>query len=134
MANNCFSIRQVDEDEEKASGRGSPASAPPSAPASASSVSSLASVVDCGVYISGVRHCGKGVVVVDLDTVDRRAPPSGELAQLLRYYRTVPRKSATKNGMVFLICGSPSRSALGFQLIQQAIQQHQVPLICIIDH
>ena len=88
-----------------------------------------APVLDCGVFLSAYRHDARAVVVFDAGAlqVALRAPSSGgvwqpSLARLLRYYRSVPRKAATKNGIVFLLCGSPATMRSAFDLISNTLQ------------
>ena len=88
-------------------------------------------VLDCGVFLSAWRHGTRAVVVFDMGTFQKalQTPPGTgvwetSLERLLRYYRTVPRKAATKNGVVLLLCGSPKSMPVGFSLIDNAVKIH----------
>lgn len=91
------------------------------------SVESLNSVVmDCGVYLPGCRHRGRALVVAELSLLQSSQPLVSDLAQLVAYYQTVPRKSAAKNGLILLIVGRPDQFQNAFGLIEQLLCHFQV--------
>ena len=79
------------------------------------------SVMDCGVYLPGCRQRGRAVAVAELAALQNRLPTLTALAQLLAYYRTVPRKSAAKHGLILLIVGLPNHFPKAFGLIEQLV-------------
>jgi hypothetical protein len=86
-------------------------------------------VLKCGVYMAGVRHRGRAVVVAELALLYNQltAITVSRLADLLRYYHSVPRKAATKNGMSLLIVGDTSRFDDAFRFLEQTLcHYHQV--------
>ena len=84
-------------------------------------------VMDCGVYLPGVRHRGRALIVAELAPLQSHLPSLSvdELVQLVTYYQAVPRKSAAKNGLTLLIVGRPSQSPQAFALIEQLLSRHQ---------
>ena len=86
-------------------------------------------VLKCGVYMAGVRHRGRAVVVAELALLYSQltAITVSRLADLLRYYHSVPRKAATKNGMSLLIVGDTCRFGDAFRFVEQTLcHYHQV--------
>ena len=82
-------------------------------------------VMDCGLYLPGLRHGGKALVVAELSLLDEQEAvvTAADLTKLLAHYRSslVPRKSASKNGFILLVVGRPEESPKAFQLIQQLV-------------
>lgn len=80
-----------------------------------------------GLYLPGLRHCGRAIVLAQLDRLDTVAKLKPDaldhLIRLLSYYRSVPprRSSAYKNGLFLLSVGRPSLHPDAFQLVQQLI-------------
>lgn len=87
-------------------------------------------LMDCGVYLPGLRHGGKALVVAELALLQEeknKAVTATDLARLLAHYRSslVPRKSASKNGLVLLVVGRPEEFPEAFQLIRQLLHYIQ---------
>ena len=109
---------------------------PPSSEASASalqlSVETLGPyVMDCGVYLPGVRHRGRALIVAELAPLQSHLPSLNvdQLVQLVTYYQAVPRKSAAKNGLTLLVVGPPNESPEAFALIEQLLSHQYVSFI-----
>lgn len=80
---------------------------------------------DCGVYLPGWRHRGRAVVVAQLAALAQRPTVSvADLARLVAYYHSVPRKSAAKHGLVLLVVGRPDRYPKAFSLVEQLVTCH----------
>jgi hypothetical protein len=87
--------------------------------------------MDCGVYLPGVRHRGRALIVAELAPLQSRLPSLNvdQLVQLVTYYQAVPRKSAAKNGLTLLIVGPPNQSPEAFALIEQLLSHQYVSFV-----
>lgn len=80
----------------------------------------------CFMYLPGLRHRGRALLVTELDQMDKKELTAGQLIRLLAYYHSVPRKAAAKNGLVFLVIGKPEEFPEAFALIQQLLVHYLV--------
>jgi len=80
----------------------------------------------CFMYLPGLRHRGRALLVTELDQMDKKELTAGQLIRLLAYYHSVPRKAAAKNGLVFLVIGKPEEFPEAFALIQQLLHHYLV--------